>query len=115
MPRYRADDHGERRTAGLRLQLTPTERAELEKRAAATGRTLSDFGRIVLLSDLKAPAPPANDPEVRRLLTFQLSKIGTNLNQLTKIANEKRALPLEREIRGVLDRIAVAVEKVILS
>jgi hypothetical protein len=40
--RYRAEDRGERRTAFVGFQVTPTERAELERRAAKAGRSLSD-------------------------------------------------------------------------
>ena len=97
------------------FHLTPTERAELNRRAAATGRGLSDFARIVLLSDLKAPAPSTRDPEAIRRLTFQLSKIGTNLNQLAKHANETRAMPREADLKSLTDRIAEAIERVMLS
>ena len=113
MARYRADDSGERRISGLRVQLTPTERAELERRAKAAGCILSEFARIVLLSDLKAPAPSARDPEAIRALAFQLSKIGTNLNQLAHVANERRALVRERELREVVGEVAAAIDKVI--
>jgi hypothetical protein len=115
MARYRADDRGEHRTAALKVQLTPTERAELDRRAAASGLTLSEFARIVLLSDLKAPAPPARDPEAIAAVTFQLQKIGTNVNQMAKIANERRVLPLEREFREVSERIVTALDRLMLA
>jgi len=54
-----------RRTKALHVQLTPAERERIEKRAKAYGRKLSDFVRIVLLSDVKEPPPPVLDP--RRL------------------------------------------------
>ena len=100
------------RTAHIGIQLTTDERAEIERRAKATGNTLSDFARIVLLSDLKAPAPPARDTEAITALAFQLSKIGTNLNQLAKVANETRALPREADLKAVTDRIVAALDKV---
>lgn len=74
---------------------------------------LSEFARIVLLSDLKAPAPPARDPEAIGALTFQISKLGTNLNQLAKIANETRVLPREMELRVLAAQIEAALERVI--
>lgn len=112
MARYRANDIGERRTSALRVQLTPTERTTLDARAAAYGCTLSDFARVVLLSDLKEPAPPARDPAAINALAFQLSKIGTNLNQLAKIANERRVLPRERDFEEVEGQIADALRRV---
>jgi hypothetical protein len=102
-----------RRTSALHVQLTPAEKAEIAERARKSGNRVSDFARIVLLSDLKAPSPPARDPEAIRALAFQLSKIGTNLNQLAKIANETRALPQETELRIVSAQIAAALERVI--
>ena len=59
MARLRKEYVRDRRTAGLRLQLTPSERIELEFRAASVGMSLSKFCRIILLSDLKKPAPSA--------------------------------------------------------
>ena len=112
MARYRADDSGERRTAFLGIHLTPSERGELERRAAATGRTLSDFARIVLLSDLKAPAPSARDPRAIRELTVEITRVGTNQNQLTKLAHQLHAVPQEAEYRQVADRIVAALDKV---
>jgi hypothetical protein len=100
------------RTSALHVQLTQAEKAEIVGRAKKTGNRPSDFARIVLLSDLKAPAPPARDPEAINALAFQLAKIGTNLNQLAHIANETRALRHEAELRLVADRIVDALDKV---
>ncbi len=100
-------------TAGLCVQFTPDDKAEIKKRAKASGNSLSDFVRIVLLSDLKAPAPPAHDPAVIADLCYQLSKIGTNLNQLAKVANERRELPREAELKAVSERIVSAIERVL--
>src|SRR5271154_4808833 len=107
MARRAKQDASERRTAGLRLQLTPSERAELDARAVATGRSLSDFARIVLLSDLKAPAPSARDPAAIRALTVAITRVGNNHNQIAKHANERKALPpeLDADLLAVSRRI----------
>ena len=99
MARRSKADAGERRTSFLGVQLTPTERAILEQRAQTTGLSLSEFARIVLLSDLKAPAPSARDPQAIRALAVEITRVGNNVNQLAKIANETRALPHERRTR----------------
>lgn len=108
-----AEREASRRTSALHVQLTKAEKAEITARAKRYGNRVSDFARTVLLSDLKAPAPAARDPEAIRALAFQLSKIGTNLNQLAKIANETRALPNETALRVVSAQIAAAIERVI--
>jgi hypothetical protein len=101
------------RTAHIGVQFTPAERAEIVKRAKASGISLSDFVRIVLLSDLKAPAPPAHDLEAIRDLSVQLSKVGTNLNQLAKLANECRAMPHQAELKPITDQIASLFAKIL--
>jgi Bacterial mobilisation protein (MobC) len=101
------------RTSALHVQLTKAEKAEIAARAKKSGNRVSDFARLVLLSDLKAPAPAERDPEAIRALAFQLSKIGTNLNQLAKIANETRTLPRETEFRVISAQLVAAFEKVI--
>jgi hypothetical protein len=114
MARRQKQDAGERRTAALRLQLTPSERAELDARAASTGRSLSDFARLVLLSDLKKPAPSARDPAALRALAVGISRLGNNHNQISKHANERKALPpeLDAVLLAVSQRIIAALEKV---
>ena len=42
-----------------------------------------------------------------------LSKIGTNLNQLAKVANERRALPRQAELKTVSDQIVRTLDKVL--
>jgi hypothetical protein len=100
------------RTSGLRIQLTEEERAEIDQRAKAQRVRVSDYAREVLLSPEKAPLPPPRDKEGIRKLAFELSKIGTNLNQLAKYANERRALPSQIDFDGMSDRIIAALEKV---
>jgi len=115
-PEQMAEQEAERRrqmrTKLLGVKLTPDEKAEIERRAKVSGNRLSDFARIVLLSDLKAPLPPTRNVEAINALAFQLSKIGTNLNQLAKYTNERRALPYDADLKGIAEQIVTALEKV---
>ena len=113
MARRRRDDESERRIAAIKVQLTPSERAELDRRAAMTGLQLSEFCRVVLLSDVKAPAPPARDPDLIRKLMNEIMRVGSNLNQLARIANERRDLPRYAELKAVEEKIVAALERVI--
>ena len=92
----------QRRARALHVQVSEAERAMIEARAAAYGMTLSDFIRTVLLSDLKEPPPARTDPDALRRLAFELSKVGTNLNQLAKRANEANKISAEKERRTLL-------------
>ncbi len=102
-----------RLTSGLCVQFSPDDKAEIVRRAKASGNRLSDFVRIVLLSDLKEPAPPTRDPAVIADLLFQLSKVGTNLNQLAKLANECHAMPHQAELKPVTDQIMALFAKIL--
>jgi len=108
----RKQDARERRTAGLRLQLTPTERAEIDRRAAAAGRRVSDFGRAVLLSDPKAPAPSARDPDAIRGLRAEIRHLGNNWNQIAHHANLRCELPTQKALAPVIEAIMAALQKV---
>jgi hypothetical protein len=112
MARRSKEDATERLTEFFGFQVTPAQKAELERRALATGRTPSDFARIVLLSDLKAPAPSARDPAVIRALTVEISRVGNNVNQLAHIANERHAAPQEKTLQEIARRIIAALDKV---
>jgi hypothetical protein len=101
-----------RRTKALHVQMTADEKDEVTRRAKAYKARVSDFARTVLLSDVKAPLPPVRDSEALNAFTFQLQKIGTNLNQLTKMAHEMRALPRVADLKAVTDKIVATLDKV---
>ena len=106
-------EKAELRTALLGVKLTPEEKATVKKRADAYKFRLSDYARMVLLSDEKQPAPPTTDPEAIRALTFQLAHLGGNLNQMAKVANQIHALPAAAEFRALAGEIKAALEKVL--
>ena len=101
MARYQKSDVGERRTASLRLQLTPSERAELEEGAAAAGTHLSQYVRELCLRRAAAAPVVAGTKRNReaRGLIYQLTVIGNNLNQLARVANTVKAAPQLYELR----------------
>lgn len=114
MARYRKNDAGERRTAHIGFYVTPSERAELARRAAIAGRGFSDFCRTVLLSDLKAPAPGArSDPLALHALRAQFAHYGNNLNQVAHHANARGDLPSQKTLAEMAALLRAAVEKVL--
>src|SRR5277367_4562819 len=87
MARYERSYSGERRTAPLRLQLTPTERNALEAAAAGQGATLSAYARELLFRRAAAMvADTRRNPEAKALAD-ELRAIGINLNQIARHAN----------------------------
>jgi len=88
MARYERSYSGERRTALLHIQLTPSERAELEAAAVAHGAAnLSAYARQLLFRRAAAVvAEMRRNPEAKALAD-ELRAIGVNLNQLTRYAN----------------------------
>jgi len=113
MARLRKNDKGDRRTAFLGVHLTPSERAEIDRRASATGYSLSDYSRIILLSERKAPAPPVRDPEAIRALTVAIVREGTNLNQMAHHTNLTGDLPTRKALTDMLALIRASLEKVL--
>ena len=116
MPRYERSYTGPKRTAALRLQLTPDERRELEDAAEGQGApTLSAFARELLFRRAAAVvAATRRNPEAKALLR-ELNAIGNNLNQLARHANTTGELGPERlaEVDEAFRAIKVAAARVL--
>jgi len=115
-PRRRPPKPTERRTAGLRIQLTPTERATIEGNAAQSERNLSDYARDFLLSKTKAQPAPRLSPValvVLRALVGQLVRLGNNVNQLARRANEQGNMPAQKTLDEMALILRLCVEKVL--
>jgi len=103
--------------------VTEREKKTIADRASSYGMKESAFIRTILLSDVKEPPPPKTDPEAIRALAFELSKVGTNLNQgiakanaAAKVSTGKSAqtlLAMAKQFQAITDQIAVAVARVI--
>lgn len=115
MARYAKSDVGERRTASLCLQLTPSERAKLETGAAAAGTHLSEYVRELCFrrsGDAPVVAGTKRNPEARALMR-QLTAIGNNLNQLARIANSTKVMPALHELRLATGFLKTALARVL--
>jgi xanthine/CO dehydrogenase XdhC/CoxF family maturation factor len=95
MARYERTYAGEKRTEGVRLMLTPSERDELEAAAEGQGApTLSAFARELLFRRSAAVvAATRRNPEAKAIMqaldaaAFELSAIGNNLNHTSRHLN----------------------------
>ncbi|WP_158920912.1 plasmid mobilization protein [Acidisphaera sp. S103] len=127
MARYGRAFDGERRTAFLGVQLTPTERAALEADAKRQGAQVSAYARELMFRRSAAVvAGTRRNPDASALmarleqLAEELSRVGNNLNQIARQmnttgelrnpANLDQALEVHDQI-GAL--IVQAVERVI--
>src|SRR5271165_6432272 len=113
MARYNRSFGGEHRTEKTTIQLTPTERAELEWAAARQGATLSAYVRELCLcrSAAVVAATPRN-PEAKELLK-ELNAAGNNLNQIARALNTTGDLRHEEQLREALAIHRLAIAKVI--
>jgi hypothetical protein len=90
MGRRSPSDQAERRTAFVGFQVTPTERAELDERAASAGVKLSDYVRAAALGYRLNVRNPLTEKAL-----FELGAIGNNLNQLARRVNTTERLDPE--------------------
>ena len=114
MARRKRDFDGERYTAFVGIQLTPTQRRAVEGRAAEAGISLSDYGRTRLTQDGGVVAVPASrDAKAIRELMAEAARIGNNLNQMALRANVSGQIQSEENLRAALDQLTDVFEKII--
>ena len=116
MGRYERRYTGEKRTEKITVQLTPSERTELEDAAKGQGvENISAFTRELLFRRAAAVvAATRRNPEAKAIAD-ELRAVGINLNQLQKHANMTGELGPERvaEIDDVLRAIKHAAARVL--
>ena len=115
MARYQAMDASERRTAGLTVQLTPTERKQLGDAARSSGAPVGAYVRELCLrrqGDPPIVASTRRNPQAK-VLADELQRLGNNLNQLARVANQTGELRRENELSMVLDLLKAAIARVI--
>jgi len=115
MARYKGDYNGERRSEKMTVQLTPSERAALEKSAQRAGAPLSQYARELCLRRSAAAevvAGTRRSPEARALMN-QLTAVGNNLNQLARVANTGKAAPQYSELKMTTDLLKVVLNHVL--
>jgi hypothetical protein len=114
MARYERTFSGERRTEGLRVQLTPTERDELENAAKGQGApNLSTYARELLFRRSAAVvAATRRNPEAAGLMR-ELNAIGNLLNQIARHMHSTGELRDPDELREALALQKQAVIRVL--
>jgi len=77
MARRKQSDQSERQTVNVSLWITPSERADLDKRVAEAGVTLSEYARASLFGFSIIKKEPIDGAILKELWAA-----GTNLNQI---------------------------------
>ena len=96
-----------KRTIGVRVNAAEID--ALQRKADSVGLPLSQWLRMVALSR-HVPRPLV--PEVNREAYAELAKLAANLNQLTRAANEGRAVvpfPVLRATHDILKKLRLAL------
>jgi len=95
----RPEKHGDnKRTKIIRVRVTETEKASLAHAAKESGYTVSDYVRTKAIGS--KPQMPRKLPERQLVIAFlaQLSKIGSNINQLARASNRRLAAGKEPDV-----------------
>jgi hypothetical protein len=91
-------ENKERRSAWIKMRVTPDEKKLIESKASAQGQTVTDFLRQRVL-DYRLRQSPLEKERIR-----QLARIGSNMNQIARWANtyKQRAEAVEVITRLIL-------------
>ena len=91
-------ENKERRSAWIKMRVTPDEKKLIESKASAQGQTVTDFLRQRAL-DYRLRQSPLEKERIH-----QLARIGSNMNQIARWANtyKKRAEAVEVITRLIL-------------
>jgi hypothetical protein len=85
-------------------KLTPSQYFDLDARAKSAGVTIGTYLRRLIEG-----RPPAGRWPLARAAILQLSKVGTNLNQLVKLAHQ--GTPLPGELAAAIDSVLGEVRR----
>lgn len=96
------------RSAVVPIRFSKEERDSLFEQAKNFGISLSEFVRRAALKRRLPPAPP---PQINREIYQELSRIGSNLNQVAKKINQG-AVSVDLELVGTLSELRGVVKEV---
>lgn len=94
------------RAARIAFRVTMTERAQIEAAAAASGVTVSDYARALVMT-ARPPRPPRD--KTSAAILSELNRAGVNLNQIARILNRGGSIP--PDLAEAIAEIRAAVEK----
>ena len=111
MARHRRGYTGEHVSELLGVKLTPSQMAQLRDRASASGLPVSMLARTRLTGG-RLPKPGA-DPVTLRAVMAEINRLGNNVNQLARIANQTGRIRSEAALEAVTVQIIDTLRKVV--
>jgi len=109
--RKRSGSNKRQRGAPVSIRLLPSERAEVETRARASGLSIGSYLRASALgsSGPRARRSPPVNAEALAHAVAQLNKAGNNLNQIARVLNAGHAAGAKESLAALAEtRAAVA-------
>lgn len=100
------------KTAQIALRLTPLEKEKLSAQAAQARMSMSEY--LLALSEQKKIIIVDGIPE----LCIQISKIGTNINQIARVVNqnrncsEKQLKMLQSDVSKLHDKLSAILDAI---
>lgn len=98
---------GEGRVAVVSVRMTTLERADVEAKAASSGRSISDYCRRAILGHRVTASTEPQQVNAEALV--ELNRVGVNLNQIARAANRGERLP--RNFSEILGLVRAALER----
>jgi hypothetical protein len=115
MARLRTTYAGERRTSHFGFRLTPSERADLERRAEERGMLLAESVRACCLLNHGAGENGVARPRLQEVtaLLGELGRVGNNLNQLARHAIMSSSLPAESVLQDAIAELKATLNRIV--
>jgi|SRR5699024_6605089 len=99
-------DPEEKQDQLMKLYVTKDEKIQLVDMADTIGVSFSSFARAVLL-DYEIEADLV---EIRKL-RYQANKIGVNINQMARVANQSGDLPTHKQLADIKQQLIQILER----
>jgi hypothetical protein len=97
------------KTEVVSVRMSPVERRAVAERADLCGQCLSTYMRRVALGSI----PRARPRRIEQKVVYHLGRIGTNLNQLTRIANTTGRVDHTRRLEAVINELLEAIRRLV--
>jgi hypothetical protein len=97
------------KTEVVSVRMSPVERRAVAERADLCGHCLSTYMRSVALGSI----PRSRPRRIEQKVVYLLGRIGTNLNQLTRIANTTGRIDHTRRLEAVINELLEAIRRLV--